>query len=114
MVVDAEISLVQFVYPFLFEAKTLERRKEAVSKSLNMVIAPMIIMITMIIIHLNCTDLFLFGICSPPPTCSAYSSANAEFPFSQLPVMFRRNVYCTANCFNVLPSSANHSITAFP
>jgi hypothetical protein len=32
MVVDAEISLVQFVYPFLFEAKTLERRKEAVSK----------------------------------------------------------------------------------
>jgi hypothetical protein len=33
MVVDAEISLVQFVYPFLFEAKTLERRKEAVSKA---------------------------------------------------------------------------------
>jgi hypothetical protein len=32
MVVDAEISLVQFVYPFLFEAKTLEQRKEAVVK----------------------------------------------------------------------------------
>jgi hypothetical protein len=33
MVVDAEISLVQFVYPFLFEAGTLERRKEAITKA---------------------------------------------------------------------------------
>jgi hypothetical protein len=33
MVVDAEISLVQFVYPFLFEAGTLERRKDVVAKA---------------------------------------------------------------------------------
>ena len=33
MVVSAEISLVQFVYPFLFDARTLERRKEAIEKA---------------------------------------------------------------------------------
>ena len=33
MVVDAEISLVQFVYPFLFDAWTLEQRREAIEKA---------------------------------------------------------------------------------
>jgi hypothetical protein len=37
-----------------------------------------------------------------------------NFPSASFPVMFRRNVYRTANRFSLLLSSANHSITAFP
>jgi hypothetical protein len=33
MVVNAEISLVQFIYPFLFDAKTLEQRKDAAARA---------------------------------------------------------------------------------
>ncbi|MFA0743063.1 MAG: hypothetical protein DFNUSKGM_003196, partial [Candidatus Fervidibacter sacchari] len=33
MIVDGKISLIQFVYPFLFDGQTLEQRREAVEKA---------------------------------------------------------------------------------